>query len=263
MRRIIKDEGGEFAIDAIFGITFFMISMIALMFMSLIIRVQSNVQYALGQTAKEISGYYYLVDKIGLAAATTGSDEETDVDNVIKNVVDFSGSIENSKNTIQSIEIDDATFESIQNSAKDVENSIAESRKCFESIQSSIKGINGDSVTQILSVFAKTAVNRAVSFYIAPILCEKLMPKYLSSKKYGSISEYYEAIGIKNVSFNGSQLLTDKRSIKLQITYELDLEKYTLGVVKGSVKFRQVASTAAWVTPDGQNIQSLQGLGYQ
>ena len=96
VRKFIKDERAEFAIDAIFGITFFMISLIALMFMSLIIRIQSNMQYALGQTAKEISGYYYLADKIGLAAVTSGSGGAQDVDSTINSVMDFMGSAEQS-----------------------------------------------------------------------------------------------------------------------------------------------------------------------
>lgn len=262
MKKLLKDESGDFAVDAIFGITFFIVAIIAIMFMSLVIRVQSNVQYALGQTAKEISGYYYLVDKVGLAAASSGSNNKTDIDEVISNVVDFSGSIQNSKNSIQSIKIDESDFESIKQAAVNVENNVKDSYQYYKKIENSIKGIDGDSITQVISVFAKTAANRAVSYYIAPVICEKLMPKYLSSKKFNNINEYYESIGIKNVSFSGSQLLTDKRSIKLQIIYELDLEKYTLGVIKDSIKFRQVASTAAWVRPDGKNLLSLKELGY-
>ncbi|MBD5143041.1 MAG: hypothetical protein HDT22_05440 [Ruminococcus sp.] len=272
MRKFIKDETGEFAIDAIFGITFFMISLIVIMFMALIIRVQSNIQYALGQTAKEISGYYYLVDKIGLAAATSGSNETTDVDKTIQTIVDFSGNAQNTAGTVQEFVINATDLENInsidfgdyesnlEENLNKVESSVKESYESFKKIESSIENLDGDSVTQVLSVFAQTAANRAVSNFIAPIICKKLMPKYLSAQKYNTIDEYYEAIGISNVSFKESQFLTDKRSIKVQITYQLDLEKYTLGFVKSPMYFKQVASTAAWVRPDGKNLVALSDL---
>ncbi len=269
MKRFIKEETGEFAIDAIFGITFFMISLIAILFMALIIRVQSNIQYALGQTAKEISGYYYLLDKVGLAAATSGKKTPTDVDSTIQTIVDFSGSAENAVNStggtltntynnIQSGNITPAMIEDIKNSASDVNASI----ESFKAMKSSIEGLNGDSVAQVLSVFAKTGVNKTVSNLVIPIVCRKLMPKYLSGKQYDTIEAYYEATGISDVEFLGSQCLADNRSIKLQITYKLNLEKYTLGFVKTPIYFRQVASTAAWVRPDGENLLALDKLGY-
>lgn len=267
MEKLIKDETGEFAIDAIFGITFFMITLIAVMFMSLIIRVQSNIQYALGQTAKEISGYYYLVDKIGLAAATSGSNTKTDVDKTIQTIVDFSGSAKNTVSSVQNINLDTSSLSNIKEEANNENNVgkyVKESGECFGAMKSSIESLNGDSVTQVLSVFAKTATNRAVSTFIAPLICKKLMPKYLSSQNSGNIDDYYKAIGIvpESVHFEGSQFLADNRSIKIQITYQLDLEKYTLGFVKTKLYFRQVASTAAWVRPDDKNLVTLKGLGY-
>ena len=260
MKRFIKEETGEFAIDAIFGITFFMISLIAILFMALIIRVQSNIQYALGQTAKEISGYYYLLDKVGLAAATSRKKTPTDVDSTIQTIVDFSGSAENAVNStggtltkVQSGNITPAMIEDIKTSATDVNASI----ESFKAMKSSIEGLNGDSVAQVLSVFAKTGVNKTVSNLVIPIVCRKLMPKYLSVKQYDTIEAYYEATGISDVEFLGSQCLADNRSIKLQITYKLNLEKYTLGFVKTPIYFRQVASTAAWVRPDDENLLQL------
>lgn len=257
MRKSIKNESGEFAIDAVLGITFFMVSLTALMFICLIVRVQSNIQYALGQTAKEVSGYYYLVDKVGLAAATTGTDKKTDVDETIKSVVDFSGSLKDTANS--TIQLSEGDISSM----KDAADNAQESYKIFTNdVLPKVRALDGDSVTQVLSVFAKTAVNRAIGFYLAPLICEKLMPKYLSSQKFNNIDEYYEAVGISNVDFTGSEFLTDGRSIKIQVTYDLDISKYTLGFVKRTVTFRQVASTAAWVRPDGNDLKALSELGY-
>ncbi len=261
MRIFFKNERGEFAIDAIFGITFFMISLIAIMFMTLIIRVQSNVQYALGQTAKEISGYYYLLDKVGLAGATAGKDEATQVDKTIEQVVNFSTSARNTSDALSDVAnspIDDKTLENLQTAKENFDDSVAE----FNKMKDSLKSLDGDAVGEVLSILAKTGVNKLVNNLVISLICEKLMPKYLSPGNKENIEKYYENTGISDIEFYGSQCLTDKRSVKLQISYRLNLEKYTLGFVKTSICFRQVASTAAWVHPDGSNLLSLSALGY-
>ena len=281
MRNLIKDQSGEFAIDAIFGITFFMISLIALMFMALIIRVQSNVQYALGQTAKEVSGYYYLVDKLGLAAITAGSNPEgaEKVNSTIQSVVDFSSSAKNfgsevggtmdtikSYDSLESIDFDDILKkkDDLQSSYKDIKERTTKLKTDFKSLAKDPKG----QAKEVLSVFAKTAANGFVNNIVAPFVCEALMPKYLVAKSSDAdIDDYYRAVGIdpETVSFEGTQFLADRRSIKIQITYQLDLEKYTLGFVKNKITFRQVASTAAWVRPKGENLAALnlEDMGYK
>ncbi|MDE6087694.1 MAG: hypothetical protein K2G25_04845 [Oscillospiraceae bacterium] len=267
MRNFIKEEKAEFAIDAIFGITFFMISLIAIMFMALIIRVQSNIQYALGQTVKEISGYYYLVDKLGLAGATAGaSSEPIEVDKTVSTIVDFStkttDGFESVGSTIDDLpeDIKNMDFDAIKGNVDELQKSFEASYESFgtmkTSIQSTLSSENVmDNAKQVLTVFAKTAVNGVVSNLVAPMVCEALMPRYLTAD--------YEAMGISDVTFTGSQFLVDRRSIKVVITYKLDLEKYTLGFVTSSITFHQIASTAAWVRPDGKNLVSITELNYK
>ena len=267
MRNFIKEEKAEFAIDAIFGITFFMISLIAIMFMALIIRVQSNIQYALGQTVKEISGYYYLVDKLGLAAATAGaSGEPINVDKTVSTIVDFSSdasdTLSSAGSTIGDLpeDVRNIDFDAIKGNATELQKSFEKSYESFDKMKDSIQlTLSSDNVMdnakQVLTVFAKTAVNGVVSNLIAPMVCEALMPRYLTAD--------YEAMGISDVTFTGSQFLADRRSIKVVITYKLNLEKYTLGFVNSSITFQQVASTAAWVRPDGKNLVSITELNYE
>ena len=271
MKNLMKEEKGEFAIDAIFGITFFMVALIAVMFIALIARVQSNIQYALGQTAKEISGYYYLVDKMGLAAATAGTNDKTGLDNTIQSIIDFSGSAEDAATTgieeLKNIDFQDYTsFDGL--SEGELKEKVEAAKTDFNEMKGSLATLSKDpkgQVKQVLSVFAKTAANRAISYYVAPFICKALMPKYLSLSNSDNIDDYYTAIGIDpdSVKFDGSEFLTDKRSIKVQITYQLELEKYTLGFVKDKITFRQVASTAAWVCPDEKNLIALDELKYK
>lgn len=67
MIKFIKKERGAFAVDAILGITLFLLSILSIMCVSIIIKIEAAMQYAVDQTAKELSSYYYLLDKIGVA----------------------------------------------------------------------------------------------------------------------------------------------------------------------------------------------------
>lgn len=254
-----KEEKGAFSIDAIFGITFFMIAIIALMFMSLIIRVQSNIQYALGQTAKEISGYYYLIDKVGLAGATAGSNRTTTADETIGYVLDFSDSSSKVMNDVSTFNFDPKD-QQLMEDIKNAQGNIDVTWQCFENMKTSFNTIASDPKQQIrdvLSVFSKTAANQMMGYLVAPLVCKAIFPKYLAGASSSSLNDYYEAAGIENADFTGSQLLTDKRSIKIVINYDLNVEQYTLGVVKQKLHFQQVATTAAWIRPDGTNTYGL------
>ncbi len=263
-----KREEGAFSIDALLGITFFMISILALMFMALIIRVQANVQYALGQTAKEISGYYYLLDKCGLAAATTGgnSSRAKDVDETIGYVIDFSDGSKEMGEDLSDFNLMDGISEDELNDLSENADNAKDLYETAGKIGNNLKTIGSNPKEQImgvLSVFAKTMVNRGLSYYVAPMVCKAIMPRYLSGDA-ASTNEYLESIGIEGgidgMDFSQSQLLTDNRSIKLVVVYKLNTEALTFGIVKTELIFRQSASTAAWIAPDGENTYKLSQL---
>ena len=264
-----KTEQGALAIEAVLGITIFLIALLSVMFISLIVRIQANIQYALGQTAKEISGYYYLLDKVGIAALTTGSDPSKvkDLDKTISDVVDLAGDAEEIGEDIANIEFDDINpAEIAQYADKYDEKYLKELQKKANSIGSQVEDLAKDpqkQITGLLSVFAKTMVNGAMSYYVAPYVCRAIMPRYMGGSKEKA-DKMLEAAGVTGgisaVDFSRSQLLSDKRSIKLVAIYKLDVSKITFGIVKSEMIIRQAASTAAWVRPDGNNTKKLKDL---
>ena len=264
MKAMNNNDRGAFSIDAILGLTMFMMSIIAIMFMALIIRVQANMQYALGQTAKEISCYYYLMDKLGIDSITSGDvNPDTqkninDLNKTVGSILDFSSSASNitdgmdfsdgiSISDLQKLE-GETNLATLAEQAKDVGKNL----KTYTQ-----KGTATDQLKAVIQVFGKSMVSRSFSYYVAPLVCEALMPKYLTAS--GDIDEYYESIGINpdSVDFSDTQLLFDGRSIKLVVEYELDTEKLTFGMYKGKLKFRQVATTAAWIQPNGGSKKSI------
>ena len=252
MRRLrfkMQDDRGAIAIEAVISMFFFTIAVLSIMFMSLMVRAQSMVQYAISQAAKEISGYYYIVDKMGLAKFTSGN-SAADVseaneflgqaDSIIKNAVSFSDSEENSTNI--ELHLDRVDADSVKQAAI------------------SLKNMNiKDQLTGTLSIVARSLIQQGVSKLVAPLVCKTVVPKYMGGSREAADARLRAMgiDGIDSIDFSWSSFLRDGRTIQVVAIYEMDLSKLSLGMVDGTIKFKQVATTAAWVKPDGKNIISV------
>lgn len=270
MNRKKKRESGAVAIETALTLPVFMIAIIALMMFSMLIRAQATMQYALNQTAKEISGYFYLLDKLGIASAISGNATDMaqanfqSVNDSIRNIVSFSGQIEDDCGNITddfqqaSSALDDEilTQEEIADiTAMDVDfkNLSADCKNALTTIKGDIDKLKsadkGEMLSGILQVFGKSLLNRGFSEVVTPLVCNALMEKYMTS---GDKEAFYEATGIDptSISFYGSDMLADGRTISLVVNYELDASKLSLGFYRKRVKIQQVASTSAWIHPN-------------
>lgn len=266
MKVVKNNERGAFAIDALIGLTFFMLAVLSIMFMALIVRVQANVQYALGQTAKEISGYYYVVDKLGLSSIHTLDSKSQrkktqKLNDTMGTIVDFSGDVGVTADKYKDAFSGDLNdFFNKDFSELDVSGDVgtlkAEFNNVSDSIQNLAKDNPIDSFKTVLMVFGRSFVSKGLSYFIAPLLCKTLMPKYMTS---GDANEYYKSVGIDpdSVKFTKSQLMMDGRSIRLVVDYTLNTKMLSMGMVDMDMNFRQVAVTAAWVRPNGNSIKSI------
>ena len=285
MKKVLQSENGSLSIESVISLTFFMLAIIAIMFIAMIVKVQSTMQYALSQTAKEISGYYYLLDKTGLTKLASGTNENADaaVENVntaIADVIDFSQkgetTIEDGKKTINDANsivnnvkknnIDLSEFQNLTMNAKTTDEDFEKLSEAANTLAEDFETLSKDPSGQlkgIFSVFAKTMINQGLSYYIAPHVCRAIMPRYLAGDKEKS-DKMLEAMGVTSLDkldFSQTQLLADGRSIKLVVMYKINPEKVTLGFVKLPEEqwpiFRQTACTAAWIFPDEINTYSV------
>ena len=267
IKNVSQKECGAIAIEAVLGMTIFAIAIFSIMYISLMIRVQSTIQYALTQTAKEISAYYYLLDKIGLASLSSGSsqfDEELgNINQTIDSVIEFSSSIEDS---LSGINFDDGvSIEEIQSIPENADEDTLRAKA--EEICAGVESMSKDPAGQIkaiLNVFGKTMINKALSSYVAPFVCKAVMPKYLSGDQELT-NEMLESVGIEGgmsaLDFSASKILEDGRTIELVVIYRMNAKKLTWGMVDKELYFKQVAVTAAWICPDGSNTKTLEEIG--
>lgn len=266
----LKGESGAMAIEAVLGLTFFMLAIISIMMMSLIIRLQATMQYAVDQTAKQLSSYYYLLDAAGIAKYTSGnagSDAQKGVENannVINNVIDFVGEADNASKDLQNLK--DFDFDKV-NELKD---DAAAMKLTAQELWQGVKSFKDDPKGQtkaVITIFARSLGNKALSYYVTPYLCRMIMPNYISGDLKSS-EKYLDNIGVKGddgqtgmdmIDFTKSSLLADGRTIKIVAIYRLNTKKLTFGMIDTDLVFQQSAVTAAWVEPNESG--SLQSIG--
>ena len=271
-----KNERGAAAIEAVLGITFFMLSILALLMTSVIVRVESKMQYALDQTARELATDYYLLDAVGIAQLTSGTSgrsvEETN--KLINNVINFSGTVDDTIGDASSALSDgweNVSLEDLENFAGGAE----EAAGLAQDIGNGLETLADDPAGQvkaIINVFAHTLGNRVLSYYVTPLLCKMLVPKYIAqnatdtNKWFKSVGvkvgeDESESVGLDVINFTQSSLLADGRTVELVAVYPLDLKMLTFGIIDKQLVLRQTASTAAWVTPNNGSIKTI-GAAY-
>ena len=265
----VKKENGAFAIEAVLGLTFFMLAILSLMMVSLILRIEANMQYAVDQTAKELSSYYYLLDAVDIAKYTSGnagSDATAGAakaNKLIDNVISFSdaaGDVGTSISDMENISIDSI--------GKIDPSNYQELYSTANQLWYSVKDMSNDpsgQVKAIISIFAHSLGNKAMSYYVTPYLCRMLMPNYLTGD-LDSTNKYLDSIGIEGedgqagiekIDFTHSSLLADGRTIKIVAIYKLNTKKLTFGMIDTDLYFEQTAVTAAWIEPNNDELLSI------
>lgn len=257
---------GAFTIETTLSLTFFMLSILALMMVSMLIRIQADMQYAINQTAKEISGYFYLADKIGLASALSGHENDMQaaqlekVDKTIGHMVDLAGDTKEIYQDTKGKFTDGLSLNDVNDFkelVKDAEKNKEKLKQIKNNAENAAKGLKEiaksknkmEMLKAFLQIFGKSLANKAFSKYVTPMVCEALLPKYLTD---GDVDDYYKSSGIdpESVKFGLSEILQDGRSVKLVVVYEVDVSKLTFGIIRTKLKFRQVGATAAWIIPN-------------
>lgn len=242
-----KREKGSFTIEAILSLSIFMFAFVTIVSLATIARVESTMQYAIDQTAKEISQYYYIASRLGIA--NTDSSGIQEIDDVIQSIYDFSDKTSTAVSNYSS-----ATAENLGNvldTYKNIENDIDEITAAAENVYNSFGPILDDPkgvISSLCTMMVKEVGNELVTKIIAQPLCRALVPKYITSN--GDVDALLEKMGVVDgldgLDFRLSSFLTDQRSINVVVVYQIKVNGF--GVFDDTLLIKQTASTAAWIS---------------
>lgn len=245
-----KSERGSFTIEAILSLSIFMFAFVTIVSLATIAKVESTTQYAIDQVAKEISQYYYIAERVGIANTDSGGVDE--IDDAVQAIFDFTDKSTTVASNYSSTTAKDLgsmldTFSGIGNDVNEVEAAAENVYNSFGPIFEDPKGIVS-SLATMMNKMGKEVGNELITKIIAQPLCKALVPKYITSSS--GADEILEKMGVVDgldgLDFRMSSFLTDQRSINVVVVYQIKVNGF--GIFDDTLVIKQTASTAAWVT---------------
>lgn len=242
-----KSERGSFTIEAILSLSIFMFAFVTIVSLATIAKVESTTQYAIDQVAKEISQYYYIAERVGIA--NTDSSGVDEIDGAVQAIFDFTDKSSTVASNYSSTTATDLgsmldTFSGIGNDVNEITAAAENVYNSFGPIFEDPKGI----VSSLATMMVKQVGNELITKIIAQPLCKALVPKYITSN--GDADAILEKMGVVDgldgLDFRMSSFLSDQRSINVVVVYQIKVNGF--GIFDDTLVIKQTASTAAWVT---------------
>lgn len=259
----MKQQKGSLTIEALLVLGIFLFGYAAIISITNFIRVQMIIQYSLGQAAKEISAYCYLVSKTGLLddSARIHSDAETfknDTDEVIDTVAKLYEALDEGSESIsssitaipESTDLNElvASIEDAKANGIDVYTNISSSAKTAMSTGQAYFSNPAAILKGICSVGKDEAFSDIKTYLIAAPISKALVAKQVDL--YGKDSQGRDVLerlgvvdGMDGISFVGSTLFNDGKTIRVSATYSM---KLPFNILDKEFHFSQTASTRAW-----------------
>lgn len=245
-----KSERGSFTIEAILSLSIFMFAFVTIVSLATIAKVESTTQYAIDQVAKEISQYYYIAERVGIANTESGGVDE--IDDAVQAIFDFtdkSTTVASNYSSTTATELGSMldTFSGIGNDVNEVAAAAENVYNSFGPIFEDPKSIVSALAT-MMDKMGKEVGYELITKIIAQPLCKALVPKYITSSS--GADETLEKMGVVDgldgLDFRMSSFLTDQRSINVVVVYQIKVNGF--GIFDDTLVIKQTASTAAWVT---------------
>lgn len=240
---------GSLTIEAAFVLPFFMFGFMALAMLATTTRAQSTIQYAVDQTAKEVSQYYYVINRLGFNHGGDANDENIDkVDDFLENFNTFQSTVadasEYSPSQINTIDDISKTYKDMQDNFKNVKNASQELYGSFKSIADNPMAI----MSSMATMLKNGAGNVAVCRIIAQPLSKALVQKYISNN--GNIDDTLEAMGVVDgmdgIDFGLSTFAIDGKTVNVVAVYKIKPMGFSL--IDYTYTVKTTGSTGIWGT---------------
>lgn len=257
----IRREDGVISIETTVCLSLFLFAFLSIISLAKIAKVESMTQYAIDQVAKEMSKYYYIASKVGLAQTSNMSADN--LDQTVSSIFDFADLANSAAQEYGSNTDPDGVqgyVDLIQSAGDDVEQVISIGKQfssAFGSILNDPKGL----ITTLGKMFAARLENELMGRLIAQPVSRALFPKYIAGN-IGDPEATADAIlkklgvvdGLNGLSFACSNFLADGQTINVVVIYAVEVEAF--GLFEKKLFIQQTASTAAWLCNHGDSSAS-------
>lgn len=248
-------QKGVITIEATLVLPIFIAAMVIFISYAKIAILEMRMQYAAGQTAKEISQYFYIANKFGLDFdGTQGNDKIDEVLSSMDALKDTGGK------AISSIDVEGLTdtINGLQSGDKEsIMKALNEVKGCFDGdnpidivktliaavqgVKSAVGNVTSGDVTSV----AGNAAGAFLSNAIAGPISKALFEKYIPGEADETLNRWGIEDGMDGIDFVNSSFLSDGQTIEVVLVYQVDL--FSLGFWDMEMTLSQVATTRAWV----------------
>jgi len=259
----LKEKKGSLTVEAAIIIVLFVFGYISIVTVTDFIRAQMIIQYSIAQTAKEISGYCYILARTNLMSASGKLDEEAesakaDADSVVDTVVKLYEAVDSGTENITSAvkeipggsvleqmeaigDVSELTKEEYNKMASAAETMMEEAENYFSNPDAILKGL--------LSVAKDEGFSKVKSYVLAAPISRSLVKSQLDAYGLNQNGEdILERLGVVNgingLNFRGSTLFNDGKTITVSVSYTMKVELPFFE--KKEFHYIQTASTKAW-----------------
>lgn len=243
-----NSEKGSATVEAIISLSMFLFAFIAIYSIINMCIVQSTVQHALNKSAKEISQYYYFIDKFKLSKAASGKGLDEASKTALGVFDTFEAVLEDGKSassqvssTVENITNNDISVTDIQKSVKEMEGFGTSAQNLVDMLVDA-----SNNPADYLKSFAALAVSKGLDetkINVATSLAKGM------SKRHFDV-EQLESMGVKGgfegMDFSQSRILQkdNPEDVKLVVVYELEVADFL--PFDFSITISQSAVTRGW-----------------
>lgn len=248
-----ENERGSFTIETILSLSVFMFAFLMFVSLSNIARVESITQYAIDQTAKEISRYCYIADKANLLIhPTDGSEKKMDsIDDAVQSMYDFSDILSDKVSKFKGTTGSDFSSKISGIAGSVSKDDFTQMKSAAQNVYQSFGPVLEDpkgAITALAEMLTQKASKAFISRVVAQPLCKALSQKYMAVN--GDLDEALKKMGvvdgIDGLDFSMSTFLMDERSINVVLVYKIKVKSF--GFFDKEMVIKQTASTAAWLS---------------
>ena len=260
---MLKENKGSLTVEASLSLIVFIFAFLSILYLCKFAKAQVVLQHAVNQTAKEISQYSYLTNKLGLKNdKTEGNKTIEDTDKMISEVVNLINIVNTEKERIEDLDInrDDIVINDYYDAIKtykkydEAGNIIKDS---YENVEEATNVLIGSAKEYLkdpkalLNGFVAIAKDEiadfAVSKYIAAPMSKLLIQKYLPTSTQ-SADEYLRRLGVDNgldgLNFDTSTFFKEGSNINITLIYNMSLNIPLFP--EKTLCFKVNASTIGW-----------------
>lgn len=260
---MLKENKGSLTVEASLSLIIFIFAFLSILYLCKFAKAQVVLQHAVNQTAKEISQYSYLTNKLGLKNdKTKGNQTIEDTDKMISEVVNLINVVNLEKKELEDLDLNrddfiiDDYYDAIKTYKKydEAGNKIKDSYENIEGATDSLIGSAKDYLKDpkaLLNGFVAIAKDEiadfAVSKYIAAPTSKLLIQKYLPTGSQ-TVDEYLRRLGVDNgldgLNFDTSTIFKYGSNIDITLIYNMTLNIPLFP--EKTLCFRVNASTIGW-----------------